>query len=641
MVDNELVINRVAEALADALLHEDSKQFVALYCKAVEGTPAAVMAESLASWVFRLIPKSSNQFSLVAPAFPGRNDPCFCGSGQKLKKCCDRIGDVNMLPPAGLFVSALSALDHPQWLEVANKPGWTTAAALIFVEMAMEHRETAAVVMVGRHFTRDISKLRNEHQELVSWLFDALFDEGLDEERLALMQQLTECKRAPSVQAVAWQRQALSASQSGQPEQARLCLQHALRCDSNQRELPMTELTVLSFVAEDNEIRSRARFWQARLRKQLSDDDSMLNFVDAVVDEGKEFFDRRRGDMDWDDPFDPDDDFPDEQTLTHDQRALARVRQLLFLFSPAAPRFDDFMYDFRVSAGGDAALVVKAPYRAAFLKWNKTLDTVIGEGFDDPELLREVYHPCWTAEDDRWIGHLLENHFLLDRFEVIECLQDMAAMLPYPDEDMDAESVHDLSPYGSLRWFLADQNMINIDNVIRTIPEGASLPSRLKANQPFWRSAESYYRHCSENVAGDVSVEVLLPSLLEADAEPDGWLQRAAALMYLKQGNHEALSSFCGSLKRLDLSVLLMNAYALQMQQKPGEALACLQRALKAHEKLVKGLAVALKNDMPKLLWEQDEDLKILPLYYILNIHEDSQAVIDCRNWLIRHLPSR
>jgi len=33
----------------------------------------------------------------VAPALPGRNDPCHCGSGRKFKKCCGSPGAA--LPP--------------------------------------------------------------------------------------------------------------------------------------------------------------------------------------------------------------------------------------------------------------------------------------------------------------------------------------------------------------------------------------------------------------------------------------------------------------------------------------------------------------------------------------------------------------
>lgn len=29
-----------------------------------------------------------NQIPVKAPVLPGRNDPCYCGSGKKFKKCC-------------------------------------------------------------------------------------------------------------------------------------------------------------------------------------------------------------------------------------------------------------------------------------------------------------------------------------------------------------------------------------------------------------------------------------------------------------------------------------------------------------------------------------------------------------------------
>jgi len=55
--------------------------------------PATVLPTSLApATAFKVDPDQQRRASLQKPSKVGRNDPCPCGSGNKYKRCCGRLG---------------------------------------------------------------------------------------------------------------------------------------------------------------------------------------------------------------------------------------------------------------------------------------------------------------------------------------------------------------------------------------------------------------------------------------------------------------------------------------------------------------------------------------------------------------------
>tara|TARA_R110001583_G_scaffold34171_9_gene115025 strand:- start:1427 stop:3349 length:1923 start_codon:yes stop_codon:yes gene_type:complete len=640
MNNNSQTMAWMAEALSDALLHDNLDHFLTLFRKTMAVPAADFKSDTLGQYLFQLLPKSSNQFVLVAPAFPGRNDPCFCGSGKKLKKCCVALSDFPLPVPADLFLLALSAMNNQQLLALAEKPGWTAAAAALFCEHAMTEMAFDAVVTVGRYLTCEPAKLRNEHQELVSTLFDALLEVQLDDERFALMQQLTECKRAPSVQSVAYQRLAMFVFEQGQAAEARQYLQQAMRLDPDQYELPMTELTILCAVAEDAEVRARAKFWQARLQKKYQQGTPILEFVNQVVKEGKALYlqqlDRIENLLD-----------AREETaaLALADPYIVNVEKVLSLFERSENTFTGSACDFKV-VKGEASRILKAEYRQDYKAWIQQLGLMEQDCLSQAQRqerrlgddhFREMADDMrWLLPDTRWIDILRQAPALLNHIEVIQRLTDMAQPLPYPEADDTADSPNQLSCFGIFRMILGFKRREVLMNICLSLPAELTLPGRLKANQPFWDLAYDYYLDCCEHVDGDVDNEDMLEQLVAREPATPVWLQEALALVYLKQQKSEQLVALVRGCRRTSVACILMQAYALQLQQQPQDALACIQQLLVRNRKFLRQLKMALAETSLSPL----ENTTLVTFGQILLEDNDNQAVVGCRQWLLRHLPS-
>ena len=173
-------------------------------------------------------------------------------------------------------------------------------------------------------------------------------------------------------------------------------------------------------------------------------------------------------------------------------------------------------------------------------------------------------------------------------------------------------------------------------NICLSLPAELTLPGRLKANQPFWDLAYDYYLDCCEHVDGDVDNEDMLEQLVAREPATPVWLQEALALVYLKQQKSEQLVALVRGCRRTSVACILMQAYALQLQQQPQDALACIQQLLVRNRKFLRQLKMALAETSLSPL----ENTTLVTFGQILLEDNDNQAVVGCRQWLLRHLPS-
>src|SRR5690554_1665729 len=68
----------------------------------IEGPPEQAF-RAMGVSIYNAMPLSANDFRREPLPRPGRNDPCYCGSGEKFKQCCQSLqslpdlSDYNML----------------------------------------------------------------------------------------------------------------------------------------------------------------------------------------------------------------------------------------------------------------------------------------------------------------------------------------------------------------------------------------------------------------------------------------------------------------------------------------------------------------------------------------------------------------
>ncbi|MEJ2065718.1 MAG: SEC-C metal-binding domain-containing protein [Reinekea sp.] len=203
----------LARMLLKAVIHESLDEFVdgatpLLLDSPQLGLPSQSKKEAqlFLMLLFSSLPRSGNGYDFSTQRMPGRNDPCICGSGKKFKKCCVELVDAQPMPAEVAFQMALSELDADSAMALADKEGWTLKALTYVVPYLMELQLPHLVLKLAEPFLQDMSRLRNEHQELVSTLLDAMFELQTDVGRVQLLNRLCDLKKANSLQSIGHQR---------------------------------------------------------------------------------------------------------------------------------------------------------------------------------------------------------------------------------------------------------------------------------------------------------------------------------------------------------------------------------------------------------------------------------------------------
>ena len=619
------------EQLGQCLLHED----LALFREAMsahlahddEGDISQHPLYVVLPVLFHSLPKSANQFSFTGVKLPGRNDPCNCGSGKKTKKCCSAMLDFPTPSAIVLFNQALSGLSDDDFIELANKPNWNIKAATQYFPYAIELEHFQQAADIGLGCIKPLSKIRNEHQDFISYLLDALFDSGQDSVRIDLMKQLSALNHANSIQSIAHQRLAMIAGQQGDNEAAQYELQQAFRSDPDQVELPMAELSILGMVADDAEIKSRAKFWKAKLTKKYGDDYPALEFLNQVVKSGKALFDDYQQKLDSDD-----DELFDSIATEIESQVQENALRLANAFSSDVGQLN---YDLTLT-GNEAKLKLKKDLKQPFKVWMSLFEENSQEvlsvyshdiSFDDLNDLR------WDISNKAWVDYLCCQPELLSNVDVLEQISSYISQAPTPIEDDDEADPNKLSILSKIQLAYQHFNHRAINNVILSVPKGITLPERFKANKKFWRLCQDYYLHVNEYEGAQQHTIEYLHSVLALDPQELPWVVEALCMLYFELDQaQKTIELLEATTKHTMISVYLL-AYAYHQNGDSLQASEQLLRIQKKNKKLSKTFSNALKNKNYKPLM----NTQVIKLYNLLVSGDFPQACA----WFERQLPNK
>ena len=634
-------IDPIASALAHALVHESSEKFVAQALPSVLksdnfGMEGASESEGrlLLMTLFSALPRSGNHFKFVNATLPSRNDSCLCGSGKKFKKCCAHLNSIDLPPSEALFQLAVEELEPDQIEALMNKPNWNVQAIGYFVPLLMDFGLFDAVFYLYETYIKNVTKLRNEHEMLVSTILDAMFELREDEARFQFMDSLVMQTEAPSLKSVAHQRLAMISAQNGDIDLAKGHLQKAMRADPNQPELPLAEMSILGLIADDEEIVSRARFWRTRLSKRYNDDYPPLEVLEKIIEGGKDYF---SGMMVEEDGY---------SELDFDDNAAINVRSLLETI--LSSEFS-LAYDYKV-IGGEAKLSYVKPATRIFKTWKALFDAqvakslVVMDAEEKPQWMPDedaAMLELWHLDDNGWLDLLRQAPSLLSSFEVLSNLSPLTGLLRMLDEesnfDADLESdvesdVAQLSNCSQLEELIAVRKIQLVTSLLERIKEHQiTLPARFKANAGFWTVAEDCYFHFKGYLGTEDALVVLLEGLNQADPQHNGWLVDAMALSYLVVRKTQNIIDFLSNKKRISAKALLLLALA---QQDKGQATAAIETLKLLHKRYKKDL-IKFRHGL------EIDDFRVIvdtPFLSIFNVL-DEPSLVDYRQWIIRNLP--
>ncbi len=269
------VLHALLGACARQLVADgDERTFSDWFVAAVPRLAPALIAQAiephqfarvLARAIYSITPLPGNAYAPRRLPAPGRNEPCFCGSGRKYKHCCERLDAGHVFADVNMLRYVLDAVPVARFAELPGSRAGLDAVAHAATEWEQEGAAARAIALLEPWFAGD-GPLGERHAYAFDLLMNFYLDAGKEKKRQALIESaLRRGDRA--VQSTAWQRRAVMFADQGRHDDAMEAFRQAQLLAPDDPALGMLEVSVLTGAGKLELARERARFWLARARR--------------------------------------------------------------------------------------------------------------------------------------------------------------------------------------------------------------------------------------------------------------------------------------------------------------------------------------------------------------------------------------
>lgn len=257
-----------------------------LVAEADDPATADAMLRMLAREICDRTPRPELRFAVRKLDRPGRNDPCFCGSGRKYKQCCGPLEHANAFPDLNLLPYVLDCLPRKQWPLLANSAVDPESVAATAHDM-LEDGDAAAAETLLQPWFSGTGGITARHEFLLDLLLDAytLLDRPR-KKKLLLESALQRGDR--TIRSSALQRLATISADAGDFAGAWRYFRDAQREHADSVSLSHLEIILLMSQGETAQAQERARFWVAKLsRADAEEHRELIGFMRQIAEQGE------------------------------------------------------------------------------------------------------------------------------------------------------------------------------------------------------------------------------------------------------------------------------------------------------------------------------------------------------------------
>ena len=264
----------INDAVEEILRHENSDRFLGwarnhfsryvdeAIVPEINQESARAVGVHLGRALWNVVPLPSNQFRPQPLPEPGRNDPCFCGSGDKYKRCCGQVSAPAIPASIEFLHYVLRHFEQEQILSLLAAKQIPVSAVVDLADAYLEDDLPERAVPLLEGLLE--SKAKRDDPEMIRAMF-LLCDgyEVLDapERKLDFLKQMTREKTAMSFRSNAWQRLATVYADAGNWEKAWDAVHHAKQDDPRDDGIGVLEVHLLLSYGNAEEAQARARAW--------------------------------------------------------------------------------------------------------------------------------------------------------------------------------------------------------------------------------------------------------------------------------------------------------------------------------------------------------------------------------------------
>lgn len=285
-------------AVTEILKHEDPDRFLdwcrknlhKIYFSAspnqfADAQDQARVVAAMGRGIWDAMPLPGNNFRPKPLPEPGRNKPCFCGSGKKYKHCCARVSSLPAFDSHFLWIQLVEQLPQAALQDAIGRGQVPTEALMDLADQySGQGQAEKAAFLLEPLFAGNIHKTNEAYDYALNLLCNFYDELDQSEKKNALLKRIVETIRRSPLRSGAWQRLAAVRMDSGETKAAWDAFRRALQDDPGSMSIGVLEVQLLMAEERQNEAKSRAGFWVKQLRRTgLTGDEGPLEFLSAAA----------------------------------------------------------------------------------------------------------------------------------------------------------------------------------------------------------------------------------------------------------------------------------------------------------------------------------------------------------------------
>ena len=216
---------------------------------------------------------------------PGRNDPCFCGSGRKYKQCCigleTDLSDLREGMTHNMLRFVLDNLPIKSFSVLPASQVDIDSIQATALQWRDEGELKRAISLLEAWFKPDV-KLKEKHSDLFHLLMDLYLEGGNTVKHKKLLARMFASDNK-MLRSDAYQRQAAILTDKGEYRLAWESFREAQRLEPNSPSLAVLEITMHTATGATELAKERARFWLAYFRREGGVPEELMDKFEAFA----------------------------------------------------------------------------------------------------------------------------------------------------------------------------------------------------------------------------------------------------------------------------------------------------------------------------------------------------------------------
>ena len=512
-----------------------------LFKRGVDPAPAVRV---LARGIYGITPLPQHDYVARPLPKPGRDEPCFCGSGRSYRQCCEAIDSAMPFPNVNMLRYVLDATPREAYAALPGTQVNFDAVVDTARQWIEEGRERDVVTLLEPWFAGE-GPLKGGLDFMFDLLMDAYLHLGKPRKRKLLIE--TALARGDrKLRCTAWQRRAVMAADQGQHDQALEAFREAQRLNPDDLALTHLEISLLIGAGRMRQARERARFWLARVQRDPDCPPPLLDLLRRAAED------------------------PAAAMLDIEERRVPSLAQLRALLR-ALPAME-IQHDLQVDSEGTGFLRPRPALAKAEAKWRrhfaqaKPMLAMLGED-----------NSMTFVHGEKWLPLLQREPLLWQSFDVLDDL---------------AMAVHGLGLLGANEAVMVPM-LDRAVTLLRLHVDAAGarrLPWAVLENRPALRSVAARVHAALEADDRDTALRLAEWLVRELNPNDNHGLRGPLMRLYVQAGRYDEAIALAQHYPDDLTELALTHVLALYCAGRADEAAAALKQAAASRRRMVKML---------------------------------------------------